>query len=225
MVCLGSNINSNSENAVYTTVNQTYFYNDLKIYSTNSKIKTSRYFTLKNNKLQKIIHGGIQYYFPNPMNLIVKTENKQGRWADINVSGSKHIQKSEIFSIVIDHGIKPSNSVYSYIVEPCKDGNYTRANDLLIIANDATKQAVYDIKNDILQIVFFKPSTCVINESIIKTDKPGIMIIKNITKSKAEIYFSDPTQKIENISISYNDFNYNAKLPTGNFRGVTSKIN
>lgn len=224
MLCLGTSISANTNKEVYTTINQCFLDKNIDVYSQGNKLQLPFYFNIEDNKINKIVHKNILYYFPNNTNLKIKTERKKGRWSDINISGNKSEESSDILSIIISHGNKVKNASYEYITAPLGNNIEDHINKIDILANNDTTQAVLDKKDNVVQIIFLKPSAFNIKGNTLKVNKPVTIIIKNFDKTDFEIFVSDPTQKLENVSIKYNNKDYNVILPSGIYAGATKKI-
>lgn len=224
MISLGTNINSNSSKEVYTTVNQTFLGDNVDIYIKNSKQKHPKYFNIVDNNINKIIHNQLLYYFPKSYNIKVMGSNKKGKWSDINVSGSKNDENYDILSIVISHGQKFKNESYSYIVAPFTKSNEDYIKQIEILANDNNIQAVVDNEINMAQIVFLKPTELNLKGVKIKVDKPIVVLIENFNSKNNILHIVDPTQELGDVSINYNNREYNIQLPKGGLLGTALKI-
>lgn len=198
IVCLGTDIKSSEPENITTTINQSW----LKGYVTSS---------LKTNSIAKqetiagkrksntwFLHDNVGYYFPKGGDVTLSTKVQKGNWYHINESYSKEEIAGNVFKLWLNHGAKPENADYAYIVLPGvkSEGEMKKfkAKELEIIANNSIVQAVYHKPLKIVQAVFYQPGSIKIASFEIKVDKPCILMIKNI-KGEYIVSMADPLYK------------------------------
>ena len=228
VVCLGAGINSFATQNIVTTVNQSWLkgkvlaYADEKIIRVKSKKSIS--------KPIWIWHDSIGYYFPDSAKLEITNQKQKGSWAKINASRSKSAIASKVFKMWFNHGVDPVDATYAYIVRPGisqQDIKFDKQQEIEILANSKTMQAVKNETLNILQVVFYEAGVLTDENISIKVDQPCIVLIKNIATKNPEIHLADPTQKLKelNIAISSKMMKIEDKrllaLPQGNFAGST----
>ncbi|MEI9955561.1 MAG: polysaccharide lyase family 8 super-sandwich domain-containing protein [Ferruginibacter sp.] len=159
VVCLGAGINSNSPENITTTINQCWLKGNVKSVSFSGILKSNSIDSLKNPKW--IWHDSIGYFFPSGGNIAVSNQTQSGEWYRINKSQPQEIVKGDVFKLWINHGTKPIDNSYEYIVVPAINNEkqmqtiYPLKN-IKIEKNTAEVQAVSNTKLDMLQIVFYK---------------------------------------------------------------------
>ena len=87
----------------------------------------------RNDKIKKLPNGNralddvkwvyqdkIGYIFPEPATINLSNQIEQGRWSDITDQKniSREIVSERVFMLWFDHGNRPSNASYQYIVVP-----------------------------------------------------------------------------------------------------------
>ncbi|MEJ7736882.1 MAG: polysaccharide lyase 8 family protein [Chitinophagaceae bacterium] len=221
VVCLGAGISSGSAENIITTLNQCWLQGKAIVGFDNKTeyVKKSKAFT----NPSWAWHDRIGYFFPAETNMTVSTQSQSGNWALINASRSKDKISGDVFKLWINHGAKPSNASYAYIVVPgidLKQATTYKSAAIIILANTSSIQAVQHDGLNILQVVFHEAGTISANDISITADKPCVILLN---KANNTISVADPTQKIEEVSISLNAHNKNVKLnctlPKGNYAG------
>lgn len=118
MVCLGTSLVS--DNSFHTTVNQCWSSEEgmtLELNSIKETIGGSAEIDKKyGGSCGWILHDSIGYLFPTHQDLRLKSNQKNGRWYDINQGfGSNKEQNGHVFQLSVEH---TNNSKYQYIVKP-----------------------------------------------------------------------------------------------------------
>ena len=228
IVCLGSNINSSSDNPITTTLNQSWFQNkvllDTKTLGKGDSISSS-------NTNSVIIHDDVIYFLPEQQNLTVTTKEQAGSWYKINEARSKERITGNVFKAWIDHGVRPKNATYAYVVYPgTSKYSPTESKMINVLANTEHLQAVSHQGLGIVQMVVYYPGTYEVADVKLTVDKPAI--IQLIKKDNTyELAIVDPLQ-IPNNKIQVNlETKGNAKkhtllvdMPTGTHCGSTKVI-
>ncbi|MGQ7944361.1 chondroitinase-AC [Flavobacterium sp. WC2509] len=198
IVCLGTDIKSDEPENVNTTINQCWLKGDTESSLKNNPIAKDTIVTSKDKSKTWFLHDNVGYYFPQGGDITLSTNVQKGNWYHINNSYSKDEITGNVFKLWLDHGVKPQNAEYAYIVLPGvkseKEMNKFKANELEIIANNSAIQAVYHKPLDILQLVFYEPGSIKVASTEIKVDKPCILMIKNFSGQRI-IAMADPLYK------------------------------
>lgn len=103
----------------------------------------------------------------------------------------------EAFTAVINHGINPYNDSYAYAILPNCDERAADSVDSQILVNETSVQAVKC--KDVTGIVFYEPGEC----EGVKVDSPCIVM-----HDGDSLYVSDPTHKLEAITICFQSKEY-----------------
>ncbi len=199
IVCLGTAISSSTSYQVATSVNQCFWKGDI-ITSRNGAI-TSVVTGLHtfNKDIEWILHGNIGYFFPKKDLVKLSAQAQSGTWESINSSKPATTITENVFKLWIDHGIRPSNASYEYIIVPNKTTtaemqNYNQAK-LNIVANNTRMQAVKHEGLDIIQIIFYEAGTYEDNSVKVEVDNPCMVMLQDTDSPKVTMHISDPAQK------------------------------
>ena len=207
-VCLGAGISTRKELPVVTTMNQCLLRDDVTIYSENKKTvieKGEKEFA----EVEWVFQDGIGYVFPQATSVNIKNDEATGSWWKINkqTDSPKDEIKLDVFKLWINHGERPSDEDYEYIVVPATTINKLEQGDsknsITILSNTPEIQAVKHNELNISQIVFYKSGEIEISDGlVIKSDSPGLFMMKMDNGKLAEISVSDPNRELAKINFS-----------------------
>ena len=207
-VCLGANINSTEKYPVATTLNQCLLQgevlvNDGNIISTmengNRAIKNAKW----------VFHNNTGYVFPKTQTVELSNETATGSWYRVNrqTTSQKNEVNEDMFTLWINHGVKPANSAYEYIVMPATnvDGveSYMKNPSVHIFSNTGKMQAVRN--GNIGYYIFYEPETITLPGGLkVTPDKPCMLMIQYNGENIKHVTVSDPSRKSEVINFSVN---------------------
>jgi len=183
-VCLGTGIDYNGDLPVVTTLNQCLLKGDVVVMQGNNRSIVSRGdHDLQNVKW--IIHDNVAYVFPESTSLVLSNQTAKGSWYRINQQSDspKEEISMDVFKLWMDHGKRPSNAGYSYIVVPSVTeqelSRIVAGKNIEILANDTDMQAVKHIGLNVCQMVFYKAGEISVTPDItISVDSPGLIMIR-----------------------------------------------
>ena len=211
-VCLGTDINSNPKLPVATTINQVLMRSDVTIMQDDKARKLPN----GNRELENVkwVHQDkIGYIFPEPTTINLSNQVEQGRWSDITDQKniSEEIVSEEVFMLWFNHGNRPRNASYQYIVVPdvseqelMETGSINR--DIEIISNTSEIQAVKNNKLGICQIAFYKSGEVEISNGLkVRMDSQGMAMLKMRGNRIEKLTISDPSRKLSRILITVPD--------------------
>ncbi|MDP4679983.1 MAG: polysaccharide lyase beta-sandwich domain-containing protein [Cyclobacteriaceae bacterium] len=193
-VALGAGIKSENDNTINTGINQTLLKGKI--------IMDGKVFTNENDVLEKpkwIWHDSIAYLFPsNPKNVHLESKVKSGNMKLIYGLGSDSTLTKDVFNLWFDHGVKPENESYEYIVVPgiteVELIRYVKNNPIKILSNTSEIQAVASETAGLTGIVFHKSGVFELNDKLsIEVNHPCLVLINH---TKQQISVSDPTAKL-----------------------------
>ncbi len=248
-VCLGAGISCRQNQPVATTLNQCLLRDDVTVSANNQKSvleKGER--ELKN--VDWVYQNGVGYVFPEPAIVNIKNNEATGSWWSINKqsSSSKDEIKKVVFKLWLNHGERPSDASYEYIVVPAtsieKMEQNESKNNIVILKNTPEVQAVQSSRLNITQVVFYKAGEITLPNGLkLFSDNPGIVMVKTADGKVAEISVSDPNRELNKYHLSvsarieklgenyislWNDqkkvSNISIQLPQGNFAGESTTI-
>ncbi|WP_084648807.1 polysaccharide lyase family 8 super-sandwich domain-containing protein [Paenibacillus sp. FSL R7-269] len=175
MVALGAGITSTNAAPVHTTLNQSLAVGDVLV---DGKVADGT--SQVNGRWAYNDQTG--YVFLDKTNFQVKRETKTGKWSDVVTGSSAEPITKPVFSMWLDHGVKPVNASYQYIVLPGKTAgevsSYAEASPISILANTPSVQAVRHRSLGIAEMLFYQPGTVTLREGLTVTvDKPSMVIV------------------------------------------------
>lgn len=236
IVCLGTDIHSERAESVTTTLNQSWLKGNVTTSTSKKKIDGGSAEQIPFTANQWLFHDAVAYLFPENTELNISTETQRGSWYPINHSFGKEEVSGQVFKTWIDHGKKPKNAKYAYIVLPglrnsAAAGQYN--NPIIILQNDKDAQAVFHKGLKLAQLVFHHAGTVKVGQLSITVDKSVVMMVKTLKGTEYEISVADPLQKEKQITITVDDRQtarqqqLTIDMPEGPMKGSTAikKIN
>ncbi len=208
-VCLGTGINSDPDLPVATTINQVLLRSDVTM--------------LQEGQVQKLPSGErvldgvkwvhqdkIGYIFPENTPVHVSNQVEKGRWSDITDQKniSEEVVSEEVFMLWMDHGSRPQNASYAYIVVPdveVQELEETASNqrDIEIISNTSDVQAVKHNQLGICQVAFYKAGEVEIATDVkVSMESQGMAMLKMQENSIAELTVADPSRKLNKVLLT-----------------------
>ena len=249
-VCLGTGIScKNRDLPVFTTLNQCLLRGDVSISSAGSPRKLEKGEAEFQN-VDWIYHDKVGYVFPKLASVSIKNNEANGSWWRINrqTDSPKDEIKLDVFSAWINHGERPSEAGYEYIVVPGssieKLEQYNWNEKVKIVVNSPEVQAVALSDLTMFQAVFYKAGQVQVSENLrIKCETPGIVIVQALPENKVKITVADPNRESGKMLLSVSaKFEKNGKnfkafwnekekmseiiidLPQGNYAGSSVSI-
>ncbi len=207
-VCLGAGINASGKLPVATTLNQCLLDGDVTVDDNNGP-RTIQKGERQLNNIQWVHSNGIAYIFPEPRAVYLINDVATGSWYDINKQSDTPKEKvsKEVFKLWIDHGARPVNEKYSYIVVPGissgKIKSYSENTKVEILNNTPEVQAVKHAGLHICQAVFYKSGTVQVSEKIkLVCDSPGMIMLQTNGEKPVKVTVSDPNRELGKIHFS-----------------------
>jgi chondroitin AC lyase len=202
-VCMGASIRSASQYPVVTTVNQCLLKGSVKLHR---KGKTLR-LRPGNHALDKVnwvYHDRIAYIFPEPTDLHLSNQEAAGSWYSINKQHktSREQVTQKVFTLWQDHGIRPEQEQYLYIIVPgirvSEIASYNHDREIHILENSPKIQAVRDERMNLSQVVFYDRGNINVSKDLtVSVDHPGLLMVKTNGKQITEVAVADPSRKLE----------------------------
>lgn len=239
IVCLGSDIVSDSDTILETSINQCLD-NNLKpmiIKQDNgiSQIKQCEETSL--NSPSWILFNGIGYYFPMAEDVVVSKKTQTGSWYDINKMYDKNIQETKnVFYLGIEHGCRIKDGTYAYYIIPGKSmaeemNKYENNHSVNVVECSSDIHAVYDSKNDILQVIFWRAGSLAMDSIKLKSDCPCALVLKGgLIGDDMVMHIADIGQLQNRINISIESNKISKELAcyftnSGIYAGRTRRYN
>ncbi len=202
-VCLGAGIScKNHDFPVVTTLNQCLLRDDVTISSANKKSVLEKG-KKEIDDVNWIFQDGVGYVFPKPTSVNIKNSEASGSWWRVNEQSDSPKEEIEldVFKVWIDHGQRPSNESYEYIVVPAttieKVEQSISKNNVEVIVNSPEVQAVKHLGLKMFQAVFYKAGQVQIMENLnLYCETPGIILIQALQENGAKITVADPNREL-----------------------------
>lgn len=206
VVCLGSDIQCATPEAVYTTVNQCIASPEGGRILADGKESAVPSTETSYKDIDGVLHDGTGYLFPQGGQVVTAIQRQSGDWHDINKSHKGKVEK-DVFTLCIDHGKQAKGGTYAYIVVPGKQTvtqleDYRKEASVEIVSNTADLQAVHQKKLDIWQMVFYRPGTFTHQGLTIQVSKPCAVMLKGTQTDKSTLHVADPGQTLQPIQIN-----------------------
>jgi len=202
LVCLGAGIRSTSDYPVATTINQCFLRGEVvagikdRTGDRQQELKRGRH---SFRDLVWVHHDRIGYLFSQPAEVHISNDTRKGSWKEINREASGQEVTHDVFTLWIDHGTKPENASYSYLVLPGVPGSFLAARaarpDVRIIRNTVDTQAVWHAKLKLAGIAFYRSGVLSISEDLaVGVDKPCLVLVRKLPEALA-ISVSNPANE------------------------------
>ena len=224
-VALGAGIVSSHEASIVTGINQAH--QNGKVMIDGKELNKGK--QMLENPLW-ILHDSVGYLFPASEPVHIKADVQQGNIQRMYGLGKDTVYAHKVFSLWFDHGLKPENKSYQYIVVPGINSKnlakYAKKLPVTVLSNTSKIQAVLHEKLGITGIVFYEAGEFVVGKDLtIGLNHPGLVLI-----NEGVITVSDPTAALKEITISLRKgkgsvHNKRVDLPTGGFAGNSVTVN
>jgi len=226
IVCVGSDIDfSTRDHSVYTYVDnreltETTTVNGVTTYGTEDIIvdgvtleKVNSFTTKKYTDPQWVYAGNFGgYVFPKGGNITIKKafressadgDDTNDSFNDYTLGDTAPNGKHSFLEMWVDHGVKPVNGSYSYVMLPGMTAEetqaYNKSPDITIVKNTTSLHVVKENTLGITAMVFWKAGTY----GDITVDKPMIVMVRE-RDGMYTISASDPTQELTGGTITIN---------------------
>ncbi len=249
-VCLGTGIScKNSEFPVVTTLDQCHLRSEVTV-SANNELSVLPKGERELENVDWVHQDKVGYVFPEPVNVHLMNDEATGSWWRINkqTDSPKEEVKLDVFKLWVNHGQRPSDESYEYIVVPATsienlESGASRKN-VSIISNTPAVQAVKHQGLQMVQAVFYQAGEIELSGNLkLGSKTPGIVMIKMEGDQIAQVSVADPNRelgemalrvsaKMEKSGDNYHSFwneSENAseltiELPRGNYTGSSVTI-
>ncbi|WP_229235999.1 polysaccharide lyase family 8 super-sandwich domain-containing protein [Dyadobacter tibetensis] len=208
-VCLGADIKADSKLQVATTLNQSLLRSPVHI----SEGKNSQLMKHGGRELKGIKwvhHDRVGYVFPEPEKVSLSNQVETGNWASI--TDQKNISQEEVqegvFKLWLDHGSKPANATYAYMVVPnVSEQELERSSkdnrSIDILSNTANIQAVHHKRLGISQLSFYHAGELTIDNALtVRLDSPGMVMLKQTAGRLSQLTLADPSRKLSRMLVT-----------------------
>jgi len=206
-VCLGAGISTRQQLPVVTTLNQCLLKGDVTVSVDNEQRNLARG-EYKFDNVDWVYQDGVGYVFPDASSAHVSNNKATGSWYKINRQSDspKDEVVLDVFKLWVDHGPSPIDAKYQYIVVPATSiaalDRQASKNNINILSNTPYLQAVAHKGLQIYQMVFYKSGEIELSDGLtIRSDSPGIVMIKLTDNEVSQISVSDPNRELGRMNL------------------------
>ena len=213
VVCLGAGIESTNATQVNTTLDQAHLKGDVTIIKTDNSsdvFTTSQKGSRSYTDASWVLHNKVGYYLPEAGSIVVNNQSQSGSWYSINQNDgySTATQNLDVFKLWFNHGVKPTDGSYAYFIvpnvnTPAKVAAYN-ADNIEILANTSSVQAVKNVALGITSVIFYEPGTFTYaDRTTVSVSEACAVMFKNIETDRVDVHISDPSCSKENITLIF----------------------
>ena len=213
IICLGQVDSNKIRNLIFTTVNQCLTKGD--VYYKTSSVEDLDRESITSEMISAVYHNQTGYFFNKPQMVTISNAKRSGAWNKI--MGMYHYEPDtkQVFTLSVTHN--KSLRQYEYTILPfCTPDevfNFHPEKHYAILENDTICQAVEYVNGSLIMASFFEPHSIKTTTGInIGLKQPGLLMLKP-AGNKFQMWVSDPTQKLSEITISINNKLTTVKLP------------
>ncbi len=208
-VCLGAGVQSEAEYPVATTLNQSRLNGAVAI-GRNGAAETLVRGEHELEGVSWLHHDDIAYIFFEPVEVRVMNDEATGHQRRINHQSwatDDEIAR-DIFKGWVDHGPRPEDAAYAYMVAPGADVDGAAAygeggNPVQVLANETTLQAVEHSGLNITHAAFYAPGALDLSDGVtIGVNEPCLVMIRREGGALQSVTVADPTQNLETLELN-----------------------
>jgi chondroitin AC lyase len=204
VVCLGAGIDGNEPEMVLTSVNQCALNGPVTICANRHMSELERG-AHSLNELEWVHHDGIGYILLEPKAAMVCAQAQTGDWHRVHSRESTRSIERDVFSLWLDHGSRPHDARYAYVVLPDVDASalpsLCGSLPITILQQTASTMAIASQDGKRVQAVFFGPGRLTWgDDSSLDAATPCLVALERTAKT-VRLYVADPTQKQKTIEL------------------------
>jgi chondroitin AC lyase len=216
IVCLGAGITAEGEGDVVSSLNQCCL-NGAVMAGHDNEVEPVPLGRKTYAALQWAWHDGAGYVFLQPSDVTVGGGAQEGAWTNVYAAGSPAPVAKDVFSIWIDHGSKPHDASYAYVVLPgaseAQVQAYAKTPGAEIAGNTVRLQAV--TCGTAAVAVFHAPGRfSYAPGQDLAVDQPCLVMVKE-TPQGLKVTVADPTQKLKDVNVTCHGKTSRVQLPEG----------
>lgn len=224
IICLGTGISSTSGGQILTSIQQALL--EGPVVGQAGNLAKGKY-TL--NVGTWIHHSKIGYHLIDSDHAVLQIDGQTGNWHRIfTKQGSQTPITRDVFSLWLDHGQKPKEQKYAYVIYPdinVSDMDITcQSSNLKILSNSTKLQAISLDNMKLVRAAFYQAGTLTYaGNKELKVESPCLI---SLDWSRKQLFIADPTQTLEQVNLSLNGQPLNIALPKAGDRGksVSQKV-
>jgi chondroitin AC lyase len=206
-VCLGAGISGDRDENVITGVNQCLLNGDVLVLG--ASLTAMGRGRMVGGDVRGVYHNGVGYYFLDQPKVVIRSDAQRGSWKDLeeNSTRKEQIQK-DVFALWMDHGERPLDDTYAYVVMPgmVRDMFESEADRLpfTILKNTPSIQAIEFANQNLAQVVFFDAGQVQVLGGLDVTVSAPCLLMLRRDGNQWTLSVADPTQKLTQIQVTLN---------------------
>lgn len=204
VVCLGAGIEGSDPETVLTSVNQCMLNGRVTVCAGQQprELEKGRHAL---DELRWVHHDGIGYVFLDPTTATVCAQTQQGNWHQVHSREAARPVERDVFSLWLDHGSKPHDARYAYIVVPDVEVSAmpSLCNSLPVAVQQQTASTIAISSQDgkLVQAVFFDQGRLAWGKgSSLEVDTPGLVAL-DATAGETRLHVADPTHTRKTVTV------------------------
>ncbi|NJK98997.1 MAG: hypothetical protein HC905_32455 [Bacteroidales bacterium] len=154
-----------------------------------------------------VYHDGTGYLFPTPAKINLSNQVATGSWFLVNKQSDspKEEVRGDVFKLWLDHGKRPREATYQYIILPSTSENNLQtvagSKTIEILSNTTSVQAVKHNGLNICEAIFYSAGDIQVAGNLnIGFDSPGVLLLKTDGTNVKSIYSSRSFAQAEEIT-------------------------
>lgn len=182
IVALGAGITSDNAEAVHTSINQSWLRGTVRVAEDGAAGVAVSPGSHALSAVSWVHHDSVGYVFAGTSDLSLSNSVQSGSWNDINNTYSSDAITDSVFTMWIDHGVRPSDAAYEYIVVPGIDQSamqaYADAVPVRTVANNTGIQAVRHDGLQVSGVVFHESGQVALHAGLsVTVDQPCMLVV------------------------------------------------
>jgi chondroitin AC lyase len=205
VLALGAGISGRGERGVFTTLNQTRLRGPVR-WSDGAAVRELAEGEHTLTAARWVWHDGVGYVTPERPTLWLENAPRTGDWTRVNAAGKRGAVTAPVFTLGLDHGVRPVAASYVYAVLPGYEAAATEAwaarCDVEVLVNTAALQAARDRRSGVAAAAFFEPGAWPHPAGFeAKAEAPCVVMLRELGRGRVRLSLAEPTQKLGNVTV------------------------
>jgi chondroitin AC lyase len=205
MLALGADIACKRPGAVATTLNQTRLRGD--VITNRGRVAPGRT-AHQLPGVKWLWHDGMTYLLPDSTDLHLLLHQATGKGKRINKELGSGDVSADMFTLTIEHGVRPVGERYAYGVwmgEPFAPTDTWEPPPFSIIENSSDLQCVHHQSGQVVQAVMHRPGTAPLGNGYQLTIDQPCVLQATRTLEGWDLALSDPLQGVQSMRLTLTD--------------------
>jgi len=207
IVCLGAGLTGSDDSALTTGIEQCLLKGDVIAGAVGDPGTVQSGSPHEASGTNWVWHNGRGYVVPGKQNIFLGGATQTGSWHDVLISGAATPISKDVFSLWIDHGVKPAAADYVYMILPNRTKEETvawaAAPTDTVLSNTPGVQAIENTGLKVAMAVFFQPGQITCQLGIVTVDAPCALIL-NEDLAHPSVTVADPSQLGTKVQVTLN---------------------